>query len=277
MVNWENYEEYMLLYADNELNTAEREALFAFVRAHPELHKELELYQATRLIPEAMVYGNKDALLKKGGGSISLGNWWIYAAAAAILVFAVFIVKQNGTHQEITTPIAKTKTAQPPIAVQPNADTSHELHSTPVKPVTIENTLARHQPARADKKNELPKTPTQPQQVKEETYITKEEPKQQEMLKTPVVEQKEEKTVAATSITAQEQLANETSIEPAVEKKHRKLLAWLPINRQRNESANAIAEVVTEKLEKVKEIKNNLKDADVTFKIGNRELFVVKL
>ena len=65
MVNLENYEEYMMMYADGELNEAETKALMDFVAANPGLAKELEAYSATKLVPDTtMVYANKDQLMK---------------------------------------------------------------------------------------------------------------------------------------------------------------------------------------------------------------------
>ncbi|MBW7912220.1 MAG: hypothetical protein H3C54_00600 [Taibaiella sp.] len=65
MVNMENYEEYMLLYADRELTPEQEKALLDFVALHPELKPELEAYAATRLQPEeAMIFTGKDALIK---------------------------------------------------------------------------------------------------------------------------------------------------------------------------------------------------------------------
>ena len=81
MVNLENYEEYMMMYADGELNEAETKALMDFVAANPELAKELEAYSATKLVPDTtMVYANKDQLMKappEGGRTIGRRTWWM--------------------------------------------------------------------------------------------------------------------------------------------------------------------------------------------------------
>ncbi len=50
-INRQNYEEYFLLYVDNELSAAEREAVEAFAALHPDLQEELELLVQTAVLP----------------------------------------------------------------------------------------------------------------------------------------------------------------------------------------------------------------------------------
>ncbi|MBC7890146.1 MAG: hypothetical protein H7Z13_19895 [Ferruginibacter sp.] len=64
-INRYNYETFFLLYTDNELAVAEREAVDEFVQANPDLRKELEILQQTTLKPDNIVFENKMSLLKK--------------------------------------------------------------------------------------------------------------------------------------------------------------------------------------------------------------------
>jgi hypothetical protein len=59
----ENYEEYFLLYIDNELSVDERKAVDAFVLLHPDLREELDLLEGTTLDAEMISFPEKDALL----------------------------------------------------------------------------------------------------------------------------------------------------------------------------------------------------------------------
>ena len=58
-----NYEEYFLLYADNELSAAERDSLQQFLIAHPDLQPELDLLLSTRLPMEEIRLDHKEGLL----------------------------------------------------------------------------------------------------------------------------------------------------------------------------------------------------------------------
>src|SRR5687768_11935592 len=58
-----NYEEYFLLYADNELSTAEQVLLQQFLIVHPDLQQELDLLLSTRLPMEEIKLDHKEGLL----------------------------------------------------------------------------------------------------------------------------------------------------------------------------------------------------------------------
>jgi hypothetical protein len=63
IITLSNYEEYFLMYVDNELTPAERGLVEAFVQFHPELQAELDLLMGTRLDPEMVPFGDKENLL----------------------------------------------------------------------------------------------------------------------------------------------------------------------------------------------------------------------
>lgn len=63
IISRNNYEEYFLLYADNELTPAERIQVEQFLLAHPDLQQELDLFLCTKLPPEEVSLENKDSLL----------------------------------------------------------------------------------------------------------------------------------------------------------------------------------------------------------------------
>jgi hypothetical protein len=65
LINRNNYEQFFLLYADGELNAAEKAAVDAFVLANPDLATELQMLNQAILQPEQIVFPNKSNLLKQ--------------------------------------------------------------------------------------------------------------------------------------------------------------------------------------------------------------------
>lgn len=74
LINQNNYEQFFLLYVDQELNPALRVAVEAFVEQHPELKEELELLKETILDPDEAIPFEQLNLLKKPHEFIHEGN-----------------------------------------------------------------------------------------------------------------------------------------------------------------------------------------------------------
>lgn len=64
-INRHNYETFFLLYVDNELTSAERESVDAFVAENPDLQPELQLLLETVLPAENISFAKSDSLLKE--------------------------------------------------------------------------------------------------------------------------------------------------------------------------------------------------------------------
>jgi hypothetical protein len=76
-INRYNYEEYFLLYLDNELSASERRAVEAFVEQHPDLEEELSILKQSLLKPDAsVVMEDKSSLFKSESFSaVTLENY----------------------------------------------------------------------------------------------------------------------------------------------------------------------------------------------------------
>lgn len=77
-INRYNYEEYFLLYLDNELSLTERRAVESFVEKNADLQKELlALQQSTLSIDKNIVFNDKKALLRftSDEQSININNY----------------------------------------------------------------------------------------------------------------------------------------------------------------------------------------------------------
>ncbi len=64
-INRHNYEEFFLLYVDNELSAAEQNAVEVFVQENTDLKEELLMLQQTVFNTDAVVFENKHTLLKE--------------------------------------------------------------------------------------------------------------------------------------------------------------------------------------------------------------------
>src|SRR5450432_3370112 len=123
MITRHNYEELFLLYVDNELSSAERESVEAFVKENPDLKEEMEALQQCRLIPvDEVSFGNLEPLLKEEDRDRFIVPFRFSAmtriAAAAILLLltglGVFIAMKKNT----TIPFAGP--ANPGVAIKNN-------------------------------------------------------------------------------------------------------------------------------------------------------------
>ncbi|OSZ82326.1 hypothetical protein CAP35_03400 [Chitinophagaceae bacterium IBVUCB1] len=290
MVNKDNYEEYMMMYADGELNEAETTALLQYVDAHPALRKELEAYAAAKLVPDTtIVYADKEQLLKTApakGRTVGMQRWWMYAAAAAVLLFAVTLIRQsNTTDSPVVADVSSKQKVESRKSVAKIQSPKSKVQS-PESKVQIPIAKSQSQKARVQipkPKYQSPNTKTQNPNTNNE-YVPTETVIAKEKETVPVVQQpayepvKEEAVVAqhteqATTIEANTSAPEET-IYNEPQKQKRRLLDMLPISKQKKEGAGMIANAITKRIESVT---GNLKDTDVKLKIGNKEIFIVKL
>jgi len=122
-INLNNYEQWLIMYVDDELSAGEKLTVERFALTHGHVQQELGLFQQAKLQPEELVFPNKEILYRKEKTVrvISI-QWWRVAVAAVLIisagitVYSVLINKNNtaGTVKEITkTTIAKKET--PPV------------------------------------------------------------------------------------------------------------------------------------------------------------------
>ena len=79
MINRHNYEEFFLLYADDELNSQQRAAVELFVQQNPDMAAELEMLMQMKLEPEDdIVFPDKALLFKTVDVEININNYEEY-------------------------------------------------------------------------------------------------------------------------------------------------------------------------------------------------------
>jgi hypothetical protein len=75
-LNRHNYEEYFILYLDNELNSEDRREVEVFAAANPDLKAELDMLLQTKLSPDTEItFGDKQSLLIRNSSSINMNNY----------------------------------------------------------------------------------------------------------------------------------------------------------------------------------------------------------
>ncbi len=78
-LNRNNYEEYFLLYTDNELSLADRKLVEDFVTENPDLFPELDILLRSKLTAEpTLIFENKESLLKQATQHINETNYETY-------------------------------------------------------------------------------------------------------------------------------------------------------------------------------------------------------
>jgi hypothetical protein len=129
MINLKNYEEWFLLYADNELTASEKESVMAFIDLHPDLRQEMDLFLSLKCFPDqrinfpekeilylpeesdaapitfspdlTIVFPDKSSLYRQV--QVQKMNWLKPLSVAASLFFMIglmwWIMKMNGGHE----------------------------------------------------------------------------------------------------------------------------------------------------------------------------------
>ncbi|HVB03617.1 MAG TPA: hypothetical protein VNE41_07835 [Chitinophagaceae bacterium] len=103
-INEHNYEEWLISFADGELNSTEAKELMNFLEANPRFKEELWLFQSLKLIPDpSLVYQDKASLYRNLSKTRLLHSrsWILSAAAVLLFLIALFIKKQAENHHRL--------------------------------------------------------------------------------------------------------------------------------------------------------------------------------
>jgi hypothetical protein len=108
IININNYEEYFLLYTDNELDKSARKDVESFASQNPSLQEELNILLQTKSTPDPqIIFEGKEILYKvEKDDKVIPVMWWRVAAAAAVLLLVGFFIFNNKTNNSGT--VAKT-------------------------------------------------------------------------------------------------------------------------------------------------------------------------
>jgi len=165
-----NYEEWLILYVDNELREEDKTRVEKFAAEHPHIQQQLSLFQQTKLTQEEIVFPNKKVLYRTEKARVISIQWW-RVAAAAILIVAAGITTYSFLHtSKRTIPDVATTKKEPPREQRTNNAITPKDVTAPVdreKTIVITASSSRKQQVKEKftKRNEKSLIPVQSRQV----------------------------------------------------------------------------------------------------------------
>lgn len=264
MVNWKNYEEYMLMHVDGELNEEEQQHLLAFIAEHPGLQEELAAYEATRMLPDmAQTFAGKESLLKPVQPSrvISLSAIIRYGAAAAVIFLALFAASRfinRGSQDEVRFPeVSAAKPVAPSVPAPLEEATAPESAPIAAAPVVV--------PAKPMQSTSITKAerPTmQKEELSEIPALTA------SLIPADVERESLRETVAIADVSL-------PAIDPQpVVQQDRQFLAWLPLNEEKKAGLRSLKDNMDSRIAEVKTIKSNFTESALALRLGDKELVI---
>lgn len=130
MITMENYEGWLMRYADGALTRKEREAVEAFLEQHPELREEMEEVSEVKVTPVVATLPGKERLLKKEREGFA---WWHVAAAVALMVLAGTTLLVLNRKPNEAGPMVAQAQPEPAVAAEPQeaeTDTTYKTYKT---------------------------------------------------------------------------------------------------------------------------------------------------
>jgi len=141
-INISNYNEWLLLYTDNELDAGSMKEVEAFAAAHPFAKKEMDLLKKTRMQPGPIVFPGKQSLYRREEKVRRIG-WWRIAAAAVLLLAATgtaITILDNKTNTGNTVADNSTGTNEPAVNNVQGSSTNATVTANAPEEYTASNT-----------------------------------------------------------------------------------------------------------------------------------------
>jgi len=179
LINHSNYEEFFLLYFDNELNDEDRKAVEKFVDKYPSLWHEMMMLQKARVeADQSIVYAGKEKLYRRENKKIFFIGWQRIAAAAAVLLIAGLLVfrysnskTNNGVvSKKVERPNTTTAKKDKEPVTSPNTDTLHNRSTEKEEQQLAAGTKPNKQKRSVSKKNIVIDNATVLKEPKEKEY-----------------------------------------------------------------------------------------------------------
>lgn len=145
MITMENYEGWLMRYADGALTREEREAVEAFLEQHPELREEMEEVAEVKVTPVVATLPGKERLLKKEREGFA---WWRVAAAVALMALAGTTLLVLNRKPDEAGPMVAQAHPEPAVAAEPQeaeTDTTYKTYK-PYEPYKTHKAHKAHKP-----------------------------------------------------------------------------------------------------------------------------------
>lgn len=142
MITMENYEGWLMRYADGALTREEREAVEAFLEQHPELREEMEEVAEVKVTPVVATLPGKERLMKKEREGFA---WWRVAAAVALMALAGTTLLVLNRKPNEAGPMVAQAHPEPAVAAEPQEAETDTTYKT-YKPYEPYKTHKAHKP-----------------------------------------------------------------------------------------------------------------------------------
>lgn len=269
MVTWENYEEYILLLADGELNEPQKQSLMDFISVHPELEQELRAFLSAVMIPEPEIgFSGKETLLREEPvhPSFSLRQWWLYGAAASLLGLILWL-GLSPISRQAERPVAVWK-PEPEKQSAIKESVLEENKEEPEAAVSPKQNLTGIAPAKKKTKAKTEKAFSIPE-PETIAFIKGVEPIFKPVIEKPAVPEKQEimpETFAAkTEETMQIHLPDKAG-----------WIVSMFLGEEKKQGFKALKNNLEQKIEDVKTVQKEIKNTEFALQIGKKEVFTIK-
>jgi len=267
------------MYADGELGREEERALMAFVEQHPELKKELSLYEMTRLTPDTEVtFADKKSLIKPEPAKriIALTPWKRYSIAAGVaaLLFVGILKYLPGSTQQFA--VANKDTTTHTTAVATDNTPANAASKTPEKPADTTNSNTAIQVAA-----HIPGKPAV-RQVKNKERIQREAPVQVAAIahsEAPIsrlATAQAAPTAVSNEVAATKEMREIPAMPVALNEERKKTTLWdrLPMDDLKKEKLEEVAGAVSQAYTEVNTAKQEIDATTISVKVKKRKLII---
>lgn len=287
MVTMDNYEEYMIMHADGELQPQEEQALMDFLAAHPQLQGEMDIYSSIRLEPDTnVVFAAKDKLLKPVAETKVIPMPWyrnyaVAAGVAAAIVIVAVAMMHNGNNNAVED-AGSQLAANKPAA---HSNMPQNAATVTAAPATATTTPLQQEATPANG------TPAQPvTQAGQGHYVAAhKDPKphtadnavvnnSNRHMQAALVEMRQgEYKVLDVATTGPEPLAIASATLPAIETAPETKETWfdkLPLDEQKKKNINNVATAIANGCEKISSLKDNASRIGFSMRLEKKNLIV---